>query len=231
MKSTDLGVFLYRTAYSDSSLIVWFFTRENGLQKFLFRGGKKKAHGLFPMSVCELSYYGHKHSGLLNLTSVETAIPFTFQFNPVSSTIAYFTVECIKKSMHQGDKDEEVFQFLINFANRIENDKNLGALPLSFLIELSGLLGFKPNFESDNATNFNLDAGVFQESVSAHERIVNGPAAELIGVLIREGEQEQTSSKGLREQALNIMLDYFKIHVPRFESLASFDIVKEVLNA
>lgn len=231
MKSNDLGVFLYRTAYSESSLIVTFFTRENGLQKFLFRGGKKKAHSLFPMSVCELSYYGHKHSDLLNLTAVESAMPFTFQFNPISSTIAFFGVECIKKSMHEGDKDEDVFRFLVNFSNRIENDQNKGILPLYFLIGLSEILGFKPYFEEENAVNFNLDSGVFQTTINSHERIVNGPAVDLLSSLINEKDMIDTTSKQLREQALNIMLDYFKIHVPRFESLASFDIVKEVLSA
>jgi DNA repair protein RecO (recombination protein O) len=231
MKSNDLGVFLYRTVYSDSSLIVTFFTRENGVQKFLFRGGKKKAHSLFPMSICELSYYGHKHSDLLNLTSVESAIPLTFQFHPIRSTIAFFAVECIKKSMHQGDRDEEVFQFLVEFAKHIEKDENQSVLPLNFLIELSEVLGFKPYFEEDGASYFNLDAGVFQTSMNSHERIVEGPAVDLIAALINRTELNQPTSKQMREQALNIMLDYFKIHVPRFDSLTSFEIVKEVLNA
>lgn len=231
MKSNDLGVFLYRSVYSDSSLIVWFYTRENGLQKFLFRGGKKKAHGLFPMSVCELSYYGNKHSDLLNLTSVESAIPFTFQFNPISSTIAFFAVECIKKTQHQGDRDEEVFQFLVNFANLIESEENKGILPLLFLIDLSEVLGFKPHLSEENAIYFNLDAGVFQTTMSSHERTVKGPAIDLIIALVCGEEMNELSSKQLREEALNTMLDYFKIHVPRFDSLTSFDIVKEVLNA
>ena len=231
MKSNDLGVFLFRSVYSESSLIVWFFTRENGLQKFLFRGGKKKAHSLFPMAVCELSYYGHKHFDLLNLTSVESALSTTFQFNPISSTIAYFIVECVKKSMHLGDVDKEAFQFLVNFANKIEEDGNKNVLPLTFLIEFSEVLGFKPHLEVDGGTYFNLDAGVFQSSTNSHERIVNGPGVNLIGALVKGSLTEENIPKQVRESALNTMLEYYKIHVPKFQELESFEIVKEVLNA
>jgi DNA repair protein RecO (recombination protein O) len=230
MKSTDLGVFLHRSVYSESSLIVWFFTRENGVQKFLFRGGKKKAHSLFPMAVCELSYYGHKHSDLFNLTAVETAQPSTFQFNPISSTIAYFCVECAKKCMHQGDVDESVFQFLVNFSNCLDREKNLGILPLQFLVEFSEVLGLKPHFEDEEGRFFNIDTGVFQSSTNSFERIATGPGIDLIKSLIHDAAVT-SSTKKIREEALNIMLEYYKIHIPRFDNLETFDVVKEILNA
>lgn len=231
MKSTDLGVFLHRSVYSESSLIVSFFTKEHGLQKFLFRGGKKKAHSLFPMAVCELSYYGRKDAELLNLTEVETIHPFTFQFNPVTSTIAYFLVECIKKSVQQGDSDKEVFHFLVSYAQRLETDENKGFLPLRFLLDFTDVLGFKPHFEKVEAKCFNLDAGVFQSHVSGHERIVSGPAADLIAAMLSNELFDSSWNKNIREEALKVMLDYYKIHIPRFENLTSFDIVKEILNA
>lgn len=231
MKSNDLGVFLHRSVYSESSLIVWFFTRENGVQKFLFRGGKKKAHSLFPMAVCELSFYGHKNSDLLNLTSVESAQSSTFQFNPVPSTIAFFCAECVKKCMHQGDKDDLVFQFLVNFSSRLDNMVNGGILPLQFLIEFSDVLGLMPNFEDEVGRFFNLDTGVFQSATNSFERVVSGPGTGLIQTLIQNGELNTSFTKQTREEALNIMLEYYKIHIPRFDNLESFDIVKEILNA
>lgn len=231
MKSNDLGVFLHRSVYSESSLIVWFFTRENGVQKFLFRGGKKKAHSLFPMAVCELSFYGHKNSDLLNLTSVESAQSSTFQFNPITSTIAFFCVECVKKCMHQGDKDDSVFQFLVNFSSCLDNLVNGGILPLQFLIEFSEVLGIKPHFEDENGQFFNLDTGVFQSTTNSFERIVSGPGTNLIQNIIQEGGVNSSSNKQTREEALNIMLEYYKIHIPRFDNLESFDVVKEILKA
>ena len=231
MKSTDLGVFLHRSVYSDSSLIVSFFTKENGLQKFLFRGGKKNAHSLFPMAVCELSFYGRKDSELLNLTSAESIHPFTFQFHPVTSTVAFFLVECIKKSVHHGDKDQDVFHFLVSYAQRLETDESKGVLPLRFLVDFSEILGFKPHFDQPDAKCFNLDAGVFQTHMNQHDRVVEGPAVNLIAEILNNESSMASGSKSSREQALMIMLDYYKIHIPRFEKITSLEIVKEILNA
>ena len=231
MKSNDLGIFLHRSVYSDSSLIVWFFTRENGVQKFLFRGGKKKAHSLFPLAVCELSYYGHKNSDLLNITAVESAQSTTFQFNPISSTIAFFCVECVKKCMHQGDRDENVFQFLVNFSNRLENEKNKGVLPLQFLVDFSEVLGLKPQFEDEDGSFFNIHTGVFQSTTNSFERIVSGPGTDLIRSSIMHSSTSDNYNKQTRDEALNIMLEYYKVHIPRFDNLETFDVVKEILSA
>lgn len=229
MKSTDLGVFLHRSVYSDSSLIVWFYTRESGLQKFLFRGGKKKAHSLYPLAVCELSFYGHKDADLLNLTSVESAQNATFQFNPIAATIAFFCVECVKKSVHLDDKDESIFQFLVHFSERLNSEKQIGMLPVFFLVEFSEYLGLKPYLEDENGTFLNLDAGVFQSSTNAHERIVYGDGVNLLYAIAFQMELPETVSKQTREEALNIMLEYFKIHVPRFDHLDTLEVVKEIL--
>ena len=133
--------------------------------------------------------------------------------------------------MHQGDKDEAVFQFLAHFSNCIETEENKGILPLQFLIDFSETLGFKPYFESDKAIYFNLDAGVFQTSTNAHERILMGQGVNLIADLIKHGEVSERATKNTREEALDIMLEYYKIHIPRFDNLETFDVVKEILSA
>ena len=43
MKLVDEAIFLFRTNYSDTSLIATYYTKEHGLQKFMFKGGKKKS--------------------------------------------------------------------------------------------------------------------------------------------------------------------------------------------
>ena len=97
MKAVDEGVFLHRTPYSANSLITTFYTREKGLQKFLFKGGKKKGYQLYPLSVSELNFYGREGSDLINLTSAQATSNHSFQFNPVKSTIAFFIAETIQK--------------------------------------------------------------------------------------------------------------------------------------
>ena len=69
MKSTDKAILLNRINYSESSLIITYYTLNNGIQKFLFQGGKKKANNLFPLSISEITYYNRPDSSLGKVTA------------------------------------------------------------------------------------------------------------------------------------------------------------------
>jgi recombinational DNA repair protein (RecF pathway) len=85
MKATEEGILLHRISYSESSLVATFLTKNDGIKKFLFKGGKKKSPQLFPLSISELTFYGRKESELLNLTSLDPIGSQSFQFSPIRS--------------------------------------------------------------------------------------------------------------------------------------------------
>lgn len=230
MKSNDFGIFLHRSSYSSSSLIVSCYTKKTGLQRFIFKGGKKKSQNLFPMSYIELSYYG-RNSELLNLTSVESVVSQSFQFHPIRSSIAFFMAEVIHKCVHLGDNDEVLFNFFVNYSAALNNQKSLQLFPLKFLIDLSDHLGFKPLKEIDGAKVLNIDSGVFQISHSSSERTFSGIGVDLIANLLENKVLEELPSKLVREEAMSVYLNYFSIHSPRFTKLESYEILKEVLGA
>lgn len=230
MKANDFGIFLHRSAYSSSSLIVTCYTLKKGLQRFIFKGGKKKAQNLFPMSHVELTFYG-RNPDLLNLTNVESVTPQTFQFHPVRSSVAFFMAEVIQKCVHEGDSDSYLFHFFSGCSNALNTQENLQVFPLKFLINLSEKLGFKPLNEINDAHVFNLDAGVFQHTHSSLERTFSGSGVQLIIELLEKDTLDEVPTKQAREEALTIYLNYFSIHSPRFQKLESYEILKEVLNA
>lgn len=230
MKIIDEGIFLHRTAYSDSSLIVTFYTRKSGLQKFVFKGGKKKAHHLFPMSLCEIEFFGRKEASLLNLTAAETANRLlTFQFNPMKSTVAFFMAEMVIKCVHSGDVDEGLFDFLESAIEELNNTDELRVFPIWFLLELSEKLGIRPLCEQEGDRVFNLDNGSFQPGESSLHRTLSGDAAKLIQCYLLKGEFPQNESKNTRQEGLKSLLEYYRIHIPKFDMAASYEIILELL--
>jgi len=133
--------------------------------------------------------------------------------------------------LQHGEKEQDVCHILVAYAQRLETDENMGLLPLRFLVDFSEILGFKPHFDQPNAKCFNLDAGVFQTQMNQHDRVVEGPAVELIAEILNNESSIDSANKSARELALMIILDYYKIHIPRFEKITSLEIVKEILNA
>ncbi|MFT4661172.1 MAG: DNA repair protein RecO (recombination protein O) [Patiriisocius sp.] len=230
MKATDKGVFLHRLAYSETSLIVTFYTKSSGLRKFIFKGGKKKAHSLFPMSIGELSFYERKESDLLHLTSVDPATTHQFQFDPVKSTIAFFLAEVVRKCIQQGAPDEMLYNFVVDQISSLEGNEEHQYFPIHFLIDFSEVLGIQPYIEEDQAAYFNLDDGTFETYSKVELRVATGEAARLIKQRILSIETLD-HSKEVREKALEVMLDYYRIHIPNFDTIDSYEIVKEILHS
>lgn len=228
MKQTDVGILLNRISYSDSSLIVTYLTASSGVQKFIFRGGKKKAANVYPMAISELSFYGRSGGELLNLTTVEPYVATRFQFDPMKSAVAFFLAEVVRKSTIDGLEDSAVFFFVKEAIERLDDAENISLFPLQFLISFSDKLGHAPLIDDDNAIYFNIDEGSFQKIDSINQKCYKGPAVNLISELV-SGKAISIHSKQDRIEALNIMLEYFKAHIPRFGDLESLQIVKEII--
>ncbi|MBL1280007.1 MAG: DNA repair protein RecO [Fluviicola sp.] len=229
MKTTDDAIFIHRSSYSSSSLLTTFFTKKHGLQKFIFKGGKKKAHNIFPLAISEITYYG-RNEDLLNLTNVESKFPQELQFNPIKSTIAFFVVELIDKCLQKGDSDERLYFFLENTIIRLEEAQQLELFPLEFLIGFCDKLGIRPLLEDNKMCFFNIDSGVFQHTSSDQLRTFSGDEVELIKNLLNQEEIIEVPPKKTRTESMKIMINYFKTHVSSLKKLDSYEILKEVLS-
>ena len=230
MKAVDEGIFLHRTSYSDSSLITTFFTKDKGLQKFIFRGGKKKAHQMYPLSISELNYYGRSESDLLNLTSAQAVSNHSFQFDPIKSTIAFFIAECIRKCVIDNDFDPVMYDFFSAEINRLNDAEDCSLFPVQFMVSFTEVLGFQPLVE-DEAAAFDLDEGIISRLSSQLNRFSSGDHVGLIADLIVGNPYRTSIERNVREKALETMMMYYRIHVPRLEEFETYEIVREILSA
>lgn len=198
------------------------------MKKFIFKGGKKKAHNLFPMGLSELSYFGRKESDLLQLTAAEPAFPTDFQFDPIKGTIAFFMAEVIRKVVHLNEKDPALFRFLEDAVHNLNDSDQSQLIPVLFMIDLAEWLGVQPYIENDSHAHFNLDEGRFEGTVRNQYNVVSGEIADLIKAHIL-GKELKPLSKSQRVEALEVMINYFQIHLSGFERIEAYEIVKEVL--
>jgi DNA repair protein RecO len=230
MKVVDEGIFLHRTSYSDSSLITTFFTKDKGIQKFVFRGGKKKAHQLYPLSISELNYFGRAESNLLNLTSAQATCNHDFQFDPIKSTIAFFIAECVRKCTIDNDHDSAMYDFFYSEIHRLNDSEECSLFPVEFMVAFTEVLGFQPLVE-DDGTTFNLDEGTIGRSKDPLSRTSSGAHIQLITSIITGAHAEMSIERGIREIALETMMSYYRIHVPRLDAFDTYEIVREILSA
>lgn len=227
MKQTDLGLFLHRIAYSESSLITTFYTQNNGIQKLVFQGAKKKKTNLFPMAICELTYYHRPDSELGKLTQVDAVVPLNdILLNPVKSLIAFFIADIVKQTLKTNEKEQEIFDFLVKTTKNLENSSDLTLFPLIFLAEYTTYIGIQPHFDTTEQPNyFNLKEGEFHSDFRPGEWCEEGENAQQLYQLF----SQQTCLPTFKKKGLELLLNYYQLHIPRFDVDNSLAIIREVL--
>ena len=229
MKATDKAILLNRINYSESSLIITYYTLQNGIQKFLFQGGKKKANNLFPLSISEITFYNRPDSSLGKVTASETSRMLNeIPFYPVKSTIAFFIAEVLSKCLQTEESEHLLFQFLEDKICELDKSKDVTLFPIQFLIDFSEYLGIQPNIVDDNGVFFNLMEGTISNYKPDGDIFVHGELVELVRVCILKKTTVHHSKK-LRAEALDRLVQYFQLHTPQFKNLKTLEVIREVL--
>lgn len=227
MKENDIGIFLQRTAYSESSAIVSYFTRNHGFQKFIFRGAKKKASHLFPLNLQELVYYRRPESELGNLNTAESTLEVqNIPFDAIRSSIAYFLAEILQKCLTHTERDEALFSFLHQQIELLDKSEDLAMFPSQFLLNLTFHLGIEPHVLDENSNTFHLADGEFHRFSAADPNC--SEEASLVILSMLQGASPKIPHT-LRKEVLNALILYYKFHIDHFGNLKTKDIIESVL--
>lgn len=229
MKFTDKAILLNRINYSESSLIITYYTLQNGIQKFLFQGGKKKANNLFPLSISEITYYSRPDSTLGKVTASETTqILSELPFHPIKSTIAFFIAEFLSKCLQTEEKEVLLFHFLEEKIIFLDKEKDISLFPIQFLLDFSEFLGIQPHVISKTGNYFNLMEGDISETKPIGDIFAQGEPVQLIHACLAKESDIQHTNK-LRNETLDVLIQYFQLHIPQFKTLKTLEVIREVL--
>ena len=225
MKNTDNGLLLFKTNYSESSLIMTFYTQTNGLSKYIYKGGKKKKTPFLVFGHYEISSFKRPESDLGIINSLTLATPYlSTSSHPIKVLISYFIGDVLKQTLREEQADEQLFTFLLKLANELNNTTNLKSFPLEFLANLIAQLGVSPT-TIEHATGFNMEDGVFLSSgngATTKDEQIASYLNELFTTL-------KAPERNLDKEALATLLNYMRIHLPLFDNSKSISIIREVL--
>jgi len=225
LKQTDLAILLHRISYSETSLVVTYYTKSRGIQKFLYQGGKKKGSTLFPLSVCEIVYYHRLDSELGKLTEAQPAIPLDgILTHPIKSTIAFFIADILKQTLQTNQSEEQLFAFLYSEIALLNSKTDLALYPLQFLAKYTEYIGIAPQLVQE-PRYFNLMEGEFHSDYRPGELEIDPIlCSELLKIF-----ENLEPDKRYKKELFNILIHYFKIHSPKFDISQSLQVISEVL--
>lgn len=231
------SIVLHGTKYSDTSLIVKLFTREQGVKSFIVKGvySKKsrfRASLFSPLSILHITYDDRHSDHLMYLRDVQRDISAAEQlYDPARSSLVMFYDELLYKLLTDAGVDKVLYDFLENEILRIyEPDIDLVGLPLCFLLRLSIVLGFFPeNNFSDTNRHFSLQESRFQPYYVDENNELPVEESQYLSHLLRQ-EGSIRVSRNIRNSLLHYLLIYYKIHNEHLRNIDSVEILASVLH-
>ena len=221
--------------YQEKSLIVKCFTQSDGLKSYFvrnaFSSGKtsQKIAYFQPLTILEIEAV-HKNKGALeNFKEIKVASPFHSVHSDVfKSTIVMFISEILHHSIHEEEKNENLFDFLETALHWLDNHNEIANFHLILMLETTKYLGFYPDVSEMDLNFFEMTEGVFSplhavSSLSEHETNLFKKL-----IALKFDNSQKVFHVTERQILLKILIEYYTLHLDGFKKPKSLDVLKEI---
>lgn len=239
MEVKTRAIVLQTIKYGDSQLIVDLFTEKLGNLSFIVRiprsaKAKTKRQLFQPLMTLNLEFDYRQKAGLQKLKEVCISDPFVdIPFSPYKLAISMFLSELLNHATKGELKAESLFVFLHDSIFWLDEAKEGYAnFHIVFMIRLTAFLGFFPNIEGGaEGEFFDLVDGCFVKLTPTHNKYLSAEDSLKMLNLIRLDYKTMhlyTMSRMDRNRCIEVLLMYYRIHVPGFPELKSYSVLKEL---
>lgn len=260
MNCKTVAIVLRTVRYGDTRMIADLFTREQGRLSFMVsmgrggvRSGMKKQ--LFqPLTLLAVEADVNERQQLHRLRSVELLCPWQSLLTaPDKVAIALFVAEFLCYALRGEQRDERLFDYVRASLEWLDSRQDRYAnFHLVFLMRLSRFLGFFPNLSpltahlspltthlSPPTTHlsplyFDLRAATFCSSPPPHHDYLMPEEAGRVRPLMRMDFATMhlfRLSRAERNRLLEVIEQYYRLHLPDFPQLRSLPVLRELYDA
>lgn len=232
------AIVLTSIKYGDSDLIVNCFT-EMGVKSYLLKGvfksksKKVKAAYFQPLNQLELTAIHNMKGNLNRIREVRTAYFYrTVSTDIYKQAIAFFLAETLASALREEENNQELFTFIETSLQWLDQEEKTASFHLIFLFQLTRFLGFYPDTKFIEASYFDLQEGFFTNTKSLGPTIGGEKLIlfkSLIGIKFDDMLRLKWNSDN-RLILLNVLLEYYELHLPGFKKPKSLKVLKEVFN-
>ena len=242
MESKTGAIVLHSLRYGDSRLIVDMFTREHGRLSFLVTLGKgvrsqMKKQYFQPLTLLDIECDVRPRQQLHRLRNVALHCPWqSLLTEPDKLAIGLFVSEFLYHALRGEQQDKRLFDYVCSSLQWLDARRDRYAnFHLVFLMHLSRFLGFFPNLGTPTSypspPYFDLRAATFCTSPPPHHDYIMPQEAAHIRPLMRMNYATMhlfRLSRAERSRLLEVIEQYYRLHLPAFPELRSLSILREI---
>lgn len=235
------GIVLHSLRYGDTQVIVNIFTEMAGTVAFIVnqpRAGKRgvKASAWQPLSLVEVVWEPRASASLQKPKELTLWQPWqSLPFEPAKATVALFLGEFLGHALRSEQENAPLFAFMLNGLSWLdESEQHYANFHIVFLLHLTRFLGFLPNVDDwHEGSYFDLQGAMFTDIAPAHRHYLNPEESALVPKFLRMNIRSMQAvglNRALRRRALEIVTEFYRLHIPEFPELKSLEVLAEVFD-
>lgn len=241
MMTKTRAIVLRQTKYGDQSLIVEMLTEQLGRVSFAVRlaktsKGKLRKQFFQPLTIVDVELDYRERIQLQRIRDLRIAIPYyNIGTDPAKLALVLFLAEFLSFSTRDEQQNVPLYRYVETSLQWLDAaTEGFANFHLVFLMRLSRFLGFFPNLDDAAAgCCFDLREARFTPVVPAHPDFLRPAEAARIETLMRMDFPTMRlfrMSRAERSRIIDILVHYYRLHVPQMPSPQSLAVLKEVFD-
>lgn len=243
MMGKESGVVLRVLRYGDNGLIVDIFTPLRGMVSFMVRlpKARRKAmvRGVFfrPLTVLELDYNFRLSSSLQHLADVRPLVNYrSLPYHPYKSAVVLFLSEFLYRALRNESGNASLFSYVVYSLEWFDAATcDFADFHLVFLCRLTRFLGFCPNVcRHGRGEYFDMINACYTSVRPMHSSFLEPDEAAYVSLFMHVGFASMhhiRMSGKQRCRCLNVIVDYYKLHIPGFPDIRSLEVLRDVFSS
>ncbi len=233
------GIVLKSLKYRESSLIVDIYTRERGLRSYIINGVRKAKSKISPSlfqhgTMVDFIAYDGDAGKLSRLKEIGLHLHYhNLPFEVGKSSITLFLLELIQSTIKEHEQNFKLYDFLSDWLRFLDlYEGNLSLPHIKFMSEYPGLLGFElSNNWANERPYFHLEYGYFVTDYNRINYVMTTDTSRALHSLLNTSKEELPSlkiTKKIREELIEGLISFYKLHIEDFKDLKSYEILKQL---
>ena len=228
--------------YGDQRDIVDMFTREQGRVAFIVNvprtaRGRLKRQYFQPLTLLSIETDLRPNQQMQKLRDVALRAPLgLLHDDPRKLAIALFLSEFLYHALKGEQQNQPLFDYVVSGMEWLDGCRqHFANFHLVFLMRLSRFLGFWPNLEGHDQPGmfFDMRSATFSATAPQHADYLMPQEAAAIGLLMRMDYASMHlfhMSRAQRSRVLEVLLLYYRLHLPDFPELRSPDVLHDLFD-
>lgn len=233
------AIVLHSFKYGESKMITDLLTESNGRLSCITHissSAKAKVKKQFfqPLTILDMEIDLRRQKNLHTIKEARISVPFfSIPFDAYKLSIALFTAEFLSRATRYEQSDVLLYKYVESSVLWLDGvGGRFSNFHLVFMMRLTRFAGFFPNLD-DYSPNccFDMRNGCFTPSPPPHSDFLGPEESEKMRLLMRMNYDTMhlfAMSRAERNRCVDVILDFYRLHVPDFRDIKSLDVLKEL---